>query len=288
MYSHACWDDSYDDYYDYDDYDDDWLYDDYDDWFFDDYDWNYDDDEDIVYGEIDEDKYDIDGGELYDGPVVTPDEDYDWGLDDDWWRTDYGDDDDYGNDDDWYDDYEDSDDVIKVGYGSDSQDKDSETDPKDRKYLVQDCKLCCVPAVMAIMNMYSKNISIEQAEKLQELYKDKFHEMTGKYVSDIGVSSDRIEEFMKSCGFVINHCSVAGISICTDAGYQVFVFIDVIEDGKRYGHALDIIDTNKDNNGNAISYECINPYTGNVETYNADEFKHPQNIYCVKEINECK
>ena len=74
LHSHACWDDSSDDYYDYDDYDDDW----YDDWYFDDDDWNYDDD-DIVYGEISEDNYDMNGGEL-DEVVVTPDEDYDWDL----------------------------------------------------------------------------------------------------------------------------------------------------------------------------------------------------------------
>lgn len=105
LHSHACWDDSYDDYYDYDDYDyDDW------DWDYDDWDWNDDDDDDIVYGEIDESNYDMNGGEL-DEVVVTPDEDYDWGLDDDWWRTDYGDDDDYGNDDEWSDDYSDDPDL---------------------------------------------------------------------------------------------------------------------------------------------------------------------------------
>lgn len=104
LHSHACWDDSSDDYYDYDDYDDDW------DWDYDDWDWNDDDDDDIVYGEIDESNYDMNGGEL-DEVVVTPDEDYDWGLDDDWWRTDYGDDDDYGNDDEWSDDYSDDPDL---------------------------------------------------------------------------------------------------------------------------------------------------------------------------------
>ena len=46
LHSHACWDDSSDDYYDYDDYDDDWYDDDYDDWYYDDFsydDWYYDD-----------------------------------------------------------------------------------------------------------------------------------------------------------------------------------------------------------------------------------------------------
>ena len=100
LHSHACWDDSYDDYYDYDYYDyDDYDYDDWD-WDYDDWDWNDDDDDDIVYGEIDESNYDMNGGEL-DEVVVTPDTND--SNDDDWWRTDYGDDDDYGNDDDWSD-----------------------------------------------------------------------------------------------------------------------------------------------------------------------------------------
>lgn len=103
LHSHACWDDSYDDYYDYDDYDDDdW------DWDYDDWDWNDNDDDDIVYGEIDESNYDMNGGEL-DEVVVTPDTND--SNDDDWWRTDYGDDDDYGNDDEWFDDYGDDPDL---------------------------------------------------------------------------------------------------------------------------------------------------------------------------------
>lgn len=282
LHSFACWDDDWDDYYSYDDYDDDWW--DYDDdWWWDDDDddwWN----DDVDYGDIGNDDYDIDGGEL-DDVVVTPDDD--WGLDDDWWRVDYSYEEEDNDDDDWYYNYDD--DVIIVGYGKGAQDndKDNEIDPKERQYLVQDCQLCCVPAVMAIMNMYAKKLTIEQAESLQNKYIEKFYEMTGKNVSDIGVSSDKIETFMNLCGFIINHCSVDAISRCTDAGYQVFVFIDVIDNGKTYGHALDIIDSNKDSNGNIVSYECINPNTGNVETHSADEFKHPKNIYCVKEIKEC-
>ena len=47
------------------------------------------------------------------GNVILDTSIYYDGNDNDWWRTDYGDDDDYGNDDDWVDDYDD--------YGDDDQ-----------------------------------------------------------------------------------------------------------------------------------------------------------------------
>lgn len=280
LHSHACWDDSSDDYYD---YEDDWdWYDDGSIWLDEvivTSDYDYGNDDEVVYGEIDDSKYDME--DTLNEVVVTPDSND--SNDDDWWRTDYGDDDDYGNDDDWFD-YDEDDGVINVGCGEGTQDED--VDPKDRKYLVQSCRLCCVPAVMAIMNMYSKNISIEQAEKLQEQYKDKYKELTGKEVSKSGVTNGDIKSFMTNCGFQLSSCAVGSISECTERGYQVFVFIDAQSDkGEKYGHALDIIHSNiKD--GNVVSYDCINPDTGRVETYTADDFKHPEYIYCVRSIKE--
>lgn len=103
LHSHACWDDSYDDYYDYDDYDDDWYDDDW---------WNDDD----FFGDDNTDDefcFEIDDSDVKNGPTLDNVDVYYDGNDNDWWRTDYGDDDDYGNDDDWVDDYDD--------YGDDDQ-----------------------------------------------------------------------------------------------------------------------------------------------------------------------
>lgn len=95
-----------------------------------------------------------------------------------------------------------------------------------------------------------------------------------------------LKSFMTNCGFQLSSCAVGSISECTERGYQVFVFIDAQSDkGEKYGHALDIIHSNiKD--GNVVSYDCINPDTGRVETYTADDFKHPEYIYCVRSIKE--
>ena len=134
--------------------------------------------------------------------------------------------------------------------------------------------------------MYSKNISIKDAEKLQEQYKKKYKEMTKNDVSDVGVKNTEIKSFMTECGFQLSSCAIGSIAECTERGYQVFVFIDAQSDkGEKYGHALDIIHSNI-NDGNVVSYDCINPDTGRVETYTADDFKHPEYIYCVRSIKE--
>ena len=115
-------------------------------------------------------------------------------------------------------------------------------------------------------------------------YKQIYKETTNRDVSLTGVPSNEIASFMKNCGFETAKCTVESISLCTDHGYQVFVFIDVAYDNGTYGHALDVIDCNKDANGNVTSYVCINPNTGNTENHTAVDFSHPTCIYCVKNI----
>jgi len=242
----ACWDDDDDDWYDY--WDDDW----------------WDDDDDYAWW--------IDLPEV----VITPEHDDDYGSDndddDDWWRRDYDDD----SWDDNNDDYDEDNDII-VGYEGESH-----SDSNNRIYLSQSCQLCCVPAVMANMMMYAKHLTLEQAERLQEQYKNKYKEIYNKDVKETGVNNTEIKEFMRECGFDVRSCTIESVPICLDNGGQVFVFIDITtEYGDNYGHALDIIDYQKDSKGNVVSYECINPNTGKVEVHYPNEFMHPQNIYCI-------
>jgi hypothetical protein len=87
---------------------------------------------------------------------------------------------------------------------------------------------------------------------------------------------------MRECGFDVRSCTIESIPTCLENGGQIFVFIDIIsEDGNHYGHALDIIDYNKDTTGNIVSYDCINPATGHVEVHYPDEISHPTTIFCV-------
>lgn len=285
--SFACWDDAEDDYWD---DDDDWYYE----WY---YDWFYDDDEEdddsiwldevIVIGNSDDNSDDS--------------SDYDWDDDDDW--DSYWDDGsiwldevivtyepNYLDDDDWLGDYDDyycfwDQNSTTIGYGDASQEKDDNDDAKTKNYIKQSCSLCCVPAVMAIMNQYAKNISIDEAKKLETYYKDKYNELTNHDIVEDGIHIKYLADYLRKCGFTINQCSVESIASCTDNGYQVFLYIDVhSEDGDVYGHALDVIHSNRDNDGNVVSYDCINPLTGNIETHNSDEFNHPFYVYCIKNI----
>ena len=229
LHSHACWDDSSDDYYDYDDYDDDW----YDDWYFDDDDWNYDDD-DIVYGEISEDNYDMNGGEL-DEVVVTPDEDYDWGLDDDWWRTDYGDDDDYCNDDEWSDDYGDDTSESNDHYeirGDDNGDKKSYTLKKTDKLSVdindlnkqrgfkQGTNNTCVSAGMELAAKIMGNNSVSEGSVLLSLAKSEGWDVV------LGDFSDK-EKLAKDL-----------VDIANDAGLQGRYDVTDIKDAVNNGEVV--------------------------------------------------
>jgi len=248
----ACWDDDDDDWYDY--WDNDW----------------WDDDDDYAWW--------IELPEV----VITPDnndDDHNSTDDDDndWWRRDYDDWDDNDN----YDDDNWGEDDIVIGYNekSDTPDKD---DSKTKAYLQQSCQLCCVPAVMANIKMYAEKLTLEQAERLQKEYIAKFKEKYGADIENVGIKSNEIRTFMNECGFRTLSCAINSISSCIDVGRQVFVYVDIESaDGKKYGHALNIIDYNRDGNGNVISYECINPNSGKVETHSPEEFTHPINVYTI-------
>mgnify|MGYP000502090592 FL=1 len=136
----ACWDDDWDDWEDTGSWDDDDWYDDS--WYDDDW---YDDDDDIAWDEtldgVDiypDDNYDDDDiawDETLDGVDIYPDEDYDWGLDDDWWRTDYSDDDDFSDDDDEYQSDDDDDNTgssSQTGGNSNNNNNKDKTNDKDK------------------------------------------------------------------------------------------------------------------------------------------------------------
>lgn len=167
----ACWYEYDDDWYDY--WDDDW--------------------DDNWYDYVD-DFNSVDPVELPE-VVITPHHD---DIDNDWWRRDYDDD----SWDDNNDDYDEDNDII-VGYEGESH-----SDSNNRIYLSQSCQLCCVPAVMANMMMYAKHLTLEQAERLQEQYKNKYKEIYNKDVKETGVNNTEIKEFMRECGFDVRSCTI--------------------------------------------------------------------------------
>ena len=142
----ACWDEDWDDYEDTGSWDDDDWYDDSwydDDWYNDDW---YDDDDDIAWEgylpgiDVYPDDDEWDGDVVYDDfnddtewlpdLVVTPDDDddYDWGLDEDWWRTEDSDDDYSDNDDDIQDWGDDDDNDSNSGGNKPDETTDPETE----------------------------------------------------------------------------------------------------------------------------------------------------------------
>lgn len=260
----ACWDDDDDDWYDY-----------YYDWL---------DDDSSLYGDYDPNGYWLDEVE------VTYKQPYDWGLDDDWWRTDDEAFDDYDGDNDDNDDYYDNnnDDNYyenhNVGYGNEDEENQDKT-ATPPPYFKQECNLCCVPAVMAIINMVMDGLTLKEAQAKYNEYVDKYREWSGKDVSIDGIPSDQIRKFFRECDFITSPCTIDRIEECVNRGMNVFVYIDVIgDDNNPYGHALDIISTDKDKNGDTI-YTCVNPNTGEEECHKRSDFTHPTTIFAVRETN---
>lgn len=188
-----------------------------------------------------------------------------------------------------YSDNDNDDDSGGFGNGGGSGTNSKKINIERTDYLKQSCQFCCVPAVMAIINMVENSLSISQAEEFQSKYIEIYQDYYKTDISTDGVSSDKIEQFMKMCGFQISKCwNINSIAECINNGYQVFAFIDA-KDDSSYGHALDIVGVNVNNKGNVSSYICINPSTGHKENHNAYEFnKYPTSLYMIRSITNSK
>ena len=279
LHSHACWDDCYDDYYDYDDYDyDDW------DWDCDDWDWNDDDDDDIVYGEIDESNYDMNGGEL-DEVVVTPDTND--SNDDDWWRTDYGDDDDYGNDDDWFD-YDEDGDTSIGSYHPDNNNTTTNTTPPllpnevhtpvDNEKLFKDDLPARYPYQTNHNNCFTTTLAICNALTMGDFdfkyyngylayVENTFSDTFGRDISEEGIYPCEVDRFITNgCNLEFDYITSSEIASCIDDGDIVMVTI------ANGSHEVAIVGYYDDLGVDA--YQCVNPGNGMYETHYVDEFKH--------------
>ncbi len=310
---HACWDEYDDDYYDYDSYDD-WDYwDDWEAWYnWDDEYYSYDGNTwlDDIFCDADridnDDSYSNDNCDDWNNSDSNNDDDdnnnnysYDESNETEYESGDNFDNSDligvYDHDDDFPDDGYDNynDDGYDYHYDDDNANDNIEYDHSEDihkieirpEYIYQPCKFCCVPAVMAIMNMvFNPNMTIEDAYKKEQEYENIYYNLTNEYFENGGIESNKIRDFFRFCGFDTSACAINSISECTDRGCQVFVFIDVTdEEGKQYGHALDIIDSYKGENGEMF-HTCINPATGKAEEHSASEFKHPKEVFCVRGI----
>ena len=301
---HACWDEYDDDYYDCDSYDD----------------WDYWDDWEDYYN-WDDEYYCYDGNTWLDdidcaADRIDNDDSYNNDNCDDWNNSDFYNDDTDNNNNYSYDEsneteYEsgddfDNSDLIGVydhddddfpddgydNYNDDGYDYqvidntyvNTQSTQQSPSYIVQTCELCCVPAVMAIINMIMNNLSIEQAYKKMYEYMKIYNDKTNKEFKVDGITPSYIREFFRICGFTTSLCSINSIPECISNNCQVFVFIDVIDEtGKKWGHALDIIGSYKTENGE-MRYICINPLTGNTEVHNPSDFTHPVEIFCIRGV----
>lgn len=206
----ACWDDDWDDWEDTGSWDDDDWYDDS--WYDDDW---YDDGDDIAWDEtldgVDiypDDNYDDDDiawDETLDGVDIYPDEDYDWGLDDDWWRTDYSDDDDFSDDDDDSGDYNTgkrSDNSTTIGtvgkefkdYKIQKGDKIIIKDYADRVWKKQDGVKDCVLTAMEYASQILKDNNLNYRITFADDYS--FFINSEKDVLKDGIYSDELEKLL--------------------------------------------------------------------------------------------
>lgn len=273
--SYACWDDDYDDYYGYDD-DDDYYYD----WWSDDED--NDDDYDYDWGNNNGDDDDdcIDGGTL-DEVIITPDDDYDWGLDDDWWRTDYGDNDDCGDDDD------DSDNDGIGSYHTDNNNKSTVVTPPLLPYEVhkpesneklfkenlpvrypgQTCTMNCFTTTLAICNAlmngdFSFNDYITYLSAIEHM----FYFIFDREICERGIKSYEMNKFLtEGCGLIYDYINESSIASCIDNGDLVMVTIG------NGSHEVAIVGYYNDFEG-IDAYQCVNPGNGKYETHYGYEF----------------
>ena len=235
LYSHACWDDSYDDYYDYYDYDDDW----YDD------DWWYDDD---IFGDDNTDDefcFEIDDSDVKNGPSLDNVDVYCDGNDNDWWRTDYGDDDDYGNDDDWFDyDDDSSEDDHYVIRGDNTDDKKTYSlkrtdklsvkieDLDKQKGFKQGTTNTCVCAGMEFVAKVFGNNSLSEGDVLLNLFKSEgFGTLNGNF-SDVSKLADDLANIANDAG-LYGHPDVTSIKGAIDNGELVMTTIPVDTGGNH-------------------------------------------------------
>lgn len=277
LHSHACWDDSYDDYYDYDDYDDDW----YDD------DWWYDDDFLGDDNTDDEFCFEIDDSDVKNGPTLDNVDVYYDGNDNDWWRTDYGDDDDYGNDDDWSDDY--SDDDTSIGsYHPDNNNTTTNTTPPllpnevhtpvDNEKLFKDDLPARYPYQTNHNNCFTTTLAICNALTMGDFdfkyyngylayVENTFSDTFGRDISEEGIYPCEVDRFITNgCNLEFDYITSSEIASCIDDGDIVMVTI------ANGSHEVAIVGYYDD--WGVDAYQCVNPGNGMYETHYVDEFKH--------------
>lgn len=276
LHSHACWDDSSDDYYDYDDYDDDW----YDD------DWWYDDD---IFGDDNTDDefcFEIDDSDVKNGPTLDNVDVYYDGNDNDWWRTDYGDDDDYGNDDDWFD-YDEDGDTSIGSYHPDNNNTTTNTTPpllpnevhtpvdneklfKDDlpvRYPYQTNHNNCFTTALAICNaLMTGDYSFIFYDNYRVSIEALFFDIFERKIGEKGIYPDEVDNFLTNgSGLIFDYISASEIASCIDNGDLVLV---TIADGT---HEVAIVGYYDDFGIDA--YQCVNPGNGMYETHYEYEFK---------------
>lgn len=276
LHSHACWDDSYDDYYDYDDYDDDW----YDD------DWWYDDD---IFGDDNTDDefcFEIDDSDVKNGPTLDNVDVYYDGNDNDWWRTDYGDDDDYGNDDDWFD-YDEDGDTSIGSYHPDNNNTTTNTTPpllpnevhtpvdneklfKDDlpvRYPYQTNHNNCFTTALAICNaLMTGDYSFIFYDNYRVSIEALFFDIFERKIGEKGIYPDEVDNFLTNgSGLIFDYISASEIASCIDNGDLVLA---TIADGT---HEVAIVGYYDDFGIDA--YQCVNPGNGMYETHYEYEFK---------------
>ena len=261
--TYACWDDDWDDDYSswYDDsYDYSWD-DYYDDW------WNDDSDDDVVYGEIDQDNYDIDGG-TFDDVICTPDDDYDWGIGDDPLTDVYDDswnDEDNSWDDGWVNGGDENNPWYENNVNKYHKFNENDVVVKDKlplKWPKQKYSMDCVPVAMEyVTNILLNDFDIEYRHSYKLIYFEEFKENVTLYGIGQGVDMDKFID-------MIFEMSKVGIEADLQAAIEEHYCILATIENDVGLHEVVIVAYSLDNG----DYTYIDPGTGTYKTCNYDFF----------------
>lgn len=201
------------------------------------------------------------------------DDNYDWGLDDDWWRSDYWDNDygwdDYDDFDDWWDDYYD----YYIPDNSENSDSPIDVDrefPTSKEPAPQEgCSLWCIKQVFEALGVtYTSDKMIEAAAKILGTTP----EVLATLLEYRGLSDSEINKLYDAFFNYTYTQDQSDLRKALDDGKYVVGIIEMGGFGNvEKGHDVVLIDYEKNSNG-SYTYTYYDPATNSVQTGNSEDF----------------
>lgn len=223
------------------------------------------------------------------GLVVTPDEDYDWGLDDDWWQNDQWDDDNYDDSD--YDDpqgewggdssSEKNDNIVVSGDSGTRKEyklKDTDILVREKKKIPKVSKQVGASCVTAIMEYLSK--LLDGKEVNQGVFDIYYLQITGQFIHESGLdyNKDGIENIVSH--FYNTTDEYINIKTAVEDGYPVMTDIKTAEEN-NFHNVLVIGHNNTD-------YIAADTSFGGFITLKGSDFANHYSIVITGKTENCK